>query len=235
MRDLAREEQVNGDRGGRAAALLRDYFVANGRLITPPGAGIFLMEGSASTEAYYIERGIVQFARFAANGRHAILREMGPGETFGEMSALDGKPRSVSVLTKGDQCSFRQLTAEQYHALLIEHPEVALWLAMEMANRIRDLTDRTVELATMPVSSRLQSQLLRLCERDGIAEDMAVITSLPTHIELAAMIGTHREAVTRELNELSRAGIIAQSSRKLTVRSVTQLSRLLAKTSGASG
>jgi CRP/FNR family transcriptional regulator, cyclic AMP receptor protein len=230
---LARDEQVLGERGARPAALLRDYFVAHGRQISPPTAGIFLMEGSASTEAYYIESGIVQFARYAANGRHSILREMGPGETFGEMSALDGKPRSVSVLTKSGQCTFRQLTAQQYHALLIDHPEVALWLAMEMANRIRDLTDRTVELATMPVSSRLQSHLLRLCERDGIADDVAVIKTLPTHIELAAMIGTHREAVTRELNELSRAGIIAQASRRLTVNSVTELSRLLAKTSGA--
>ncbi len=232
---MAREERVTADRTAKTAALLRDYFVAHGRRITPAAAGIFLMEGSASTEAYYIESGTVQFVRFAANGRHSIMREMGPGDTFGEMSALDGKPRSVSVLTKGGQCSFRQLTAEQYHAMLIEHPDVALWLAMEMANQIREMTNRTVELATMSVSSRLQSHLLRLCERDGIVDDVAVIPALPTHIELAAMIGTHREAVTRELNELSRAGIIAQSSRQLTIKSVTQLSRLLAKTSGASG
>ena len=219
-------DATNGDDSENVRRSIKSFFDAHGRRVVAPRSGIFLLEGSASTEVYLIESGIVQISSYAANGKHSILREMGAGEIFGEMAAIDGQPRSASVSIVSSQSSLYQITAEQFRQLLMEHPEVALWLTRELANRIRDLTQRTVELATMSVSSRLQSQILKLCERDGVDDDVAIIEPLPTHSELAAMIGTNREAVTRELRELARENLVSQVSRQMTVNSVSQLSKL---------
>lgn len=225
------QEEFALNRTAKPPQAVCDYFDNNGCTISPRRAGLFLLQGSASTEVYCIVKGQIQISRFAENGKQSILRNMGPGEIFGEMSAIDGAPRSASVSTQSG-CTFQQLRADQFLELLNKHPDVGIWLARELVKRIRDLTDRAVELATMSVSSRLQSQLLRLCERDGISNDVAVIQPLPTHHELAAMIGTHREAVTRELGMLSREEIVSQANRKMTVRSVEKLSNMLAKTAG---
>lgn len=232
---MSKEQGQANDRKGieKPPQTVKAYFEKHGRLVPVSRVGLFLLEGSASSEVFFIEKGTAQVARFSANGKQSILREMGPGEIFGEMAAIDGQPRSASVSIQSGDCVLRQIDAARFRQLLIDHPEVGLWLARHLAERIRDLTDRTVELATMSVGSRLQSQLLRLCERDGIIDDTAVIEPLPTHSELAAMIGTHREAVTRELGQLTRENIIAQSNRSMTVNSVTRLSQMLANTSGA--
>jgi len=63
------------------------------------------------------------------------------------------------------------------------------------------------EFSTMNVGSRLRSELLRL-SRPGAEDGTAIVTPPPTHLELAARISTHREAVTRELKSLERAGLI---------------------------
>jgi CRP/FNR family transcriptional regulator, cyclic AMP receptor protein len=105
-------------------------------------------------------------------------------------------------------------------------------MARLFAVRVRNLTEKTFELSTMSVSSRLQSELLRQCIAAGIADDRSVIEKLPTHAELAARIGSHREAITRELGLLTSEGIVTQAGRKLTILSVSRLQALLHRTLG---
>src|SRR3546814_11547621 len=78
--------------------------------------------------------------------------------------------------------------------------------------RIRLLTERIFELNTLAVRDRLHCELLRLCLAAGISDNRAVIEDAPTHSQIAARIGTHREAVTRELQQLTRKAIVAQRS-----------------------
>jgi CRP/FNR family cyclic AMP-dependent transcriptional regulator len=95
-----------------------------------------------------------------------------------------------------------------------------------LVSRIRNLTSRAFELATLPVAGRVQSELLRLAREADVGSDRLVIQPMPTHADLAARIGTHREAVTRELNLLAGEGILRQSGRKVEILSISKLHAL---------
>ena len=70
-------------------------------------------------------------------------------------------------------------------------------------------------------------EILRLAEENRLEEGMVSIQNFPTHKEIASRVNTHREAVTRELNDLSRLGIIKQNKRVLTVVDLSKLTELL--------
>lgn len=183
---------------------------------------IVIRQDSDSAEVYYVESGSFRITQFAANNRESILREVGPGGIFGELAAIDGKARSASVVAL-ESGTLATLSAAQFLDFLRDVPGAGLWMARQLAGRVRHLTERAFELATLPVSYRLQSALLRMAIEAGADGDLSVIPRLPTHAELAARIGTKREAVTRELRELAKAGVIAQTGRELTILSIGRL------------
>lgn len=190
---------------------------------------IIVAQGSASDEVYLIDSGRVQFSIISKNGRETIFSELGAGYLFGELSAIDMKARSVSAISI-ENCHLYQISAHDFREFLMENSEAAFWITKQLARRTRYLTEKTFELATMSVSSRLQIELLRLGLENGEEDDVVMINSLPTHSALAARIGTHREAVTRELGLLADEGIVKQSGRQLTISSVQKLQKLLSRT-----
>jgi CRP/FNR family cyclic AMP-dependent transcriptional regulator len=92
---------------------------------------------------------------------------------------------------------------------------------------IRFLIDRVYQYGALDVKDRVRMEVLRLARENMSGEDTAAIRNFPTHKEIANRVNTHREAVTRELNELSRMGLIAQDKRVLTVTTVSGLIELL--------
>jgi CRP-like cAMP-binding protein len=183
---------------------------------------VVIKQGSVSDDVFYIVEGVFRVMQFAPNNRDTILREIGPGSIFGELAAIDAQPRSVSVIAR-ESGSLAVLSAAQFLDFLRNVPGAGLWMAQQLAARVRHLSERAFELATLPVSYRLQGALLRLGLEAGIAGDQSLIVRLPTHADLAARIGTHREAVTRELGLLASEGVIAQSGRELRILSVSKL------------
>jgi len=77
------------------------------------------------------------------------------------------------------------------------------------------------------VKDRVCMEVLRLARDNMIGEDTAAIHDIPTHKEIASLVNTHREAVTRELNELSRMNLIEQDHRVLLVTSIERMEKLL--------
>ena len=144
-----------------------------------------------------------------------------------ELAAIDGLPRSASA-TALEDCQLARMSGPAFVAFLGEVPRAGLWMAQQLAKRVRDLTNRTFELATLPVAARLQTELLRLAlASESPAPDRAVIRPLPTHADLAARIGTRREAVSRELSILAHEGLVLQSGRSLEILSLAKLRLLL--------
>ena len=188
-----------------------------------------ISEQEPTTDVYLVLSGLVEVSLLTENGRLTTLRQMGAGDMLGELSALDGQPRSANIVALADT-NVAILSARQFIDILATEPEAGLWLARHFANFIRNLTDRSLVLATMPVANRLQRELLRLAKEHGTTDDQSIILNAPTHAEFAARIGTHREGVTRELRQLCKDGIIYQSSRRLTICSVRRLSNLVKRT-----
>jgi len=208
---------------------LQERFLQRATLVHVRARQIILAEGSDSDDVYLIRRGRVQVSIFSPNGRETILREMGPGRLIGELAALLGERRSASVVAI-DSTEFARISAAAFRDFLAVEPGAGLWIAQQLAARVKNLTTKTREFATMPIGHRVQSELLRLAMHAGIREDAGLIPALPTHADFAARIGTHREAVTRELGLLAREGIITQSGRTLKILSVSKMMAVAART-----
>lgn len=173
-------------------------------------------------DAFLVESGTAQVSLLAVDGKEAIFRDLGPGELFGEMSAIDGQPRSATVLAKS-QLTVLKMDSDSFVQWLGEAEGAGLWIARLLVSRMREMTDKVFELATMPVTRRIQIELLRLAATGQAQDNQVIIKGFPTHYDIAARIGTHRETVSRELGWLRENGIVSTKGRTLTVLDLNQL------------
>lgn len=190
---------------------------------------MIIAQDTTTTDVYFISYGKVQFSLVSRNGRETILRDMGGGYIFGELSALDSLPRSVNV-TAVEDCKLARLSGGDFKKFLEENPVAGRWMNQQLANRVRSLTEKTFQLSTMSVSSRIQNELVRMIQEAGNENDQTDLYDFPTHAKMAAKLGTHREAITKELRLLSSEGILQQSGRKVKIFSVSKLKLLLSRT-----
>jgi CRP/FNR family cyclic AMP-dependent transcriptional regulator len=204
---------------------LREAYLTRARTMKVRRGHIVIAEGTETTDVYLIRSGRVQVSLVSPHGREVILGDMGPDLIFGELSAIDRLARSANVEAIEDT-QLAWMRGEEFVDFLGAVPQAGLWMSRLLAARIRSLTARAFELVTLPVAGRVHSELLRLARESGAGADRRVITSMPTHADLAARIGSHREAVTRELNQLASEGILRQTGRKVEILSVARLQSL---------
>jgi len=207
----------------------RQELLARAHSFQAKSGQMIIAQESHSTDVYFISQGRIQVSLISENGRESIFRDIGMGHIFGELSALDEQPRSVSV-TAIEDCKLAQLSAKNFAKFLTEFPAANRWMHKQLVTRIRSLTEKTFQLSTMAISSRVQTELVRMGRDTGIENDQTTIRNFPTHAKLAAKLGTHREAITKELRLLSSEGILQQSGRKLDIISMRKLETLLSKT-----
>lgn len=172
--------------------------------------------GSAANDVYFVLSGAFEVLITARDGQDVVLRDLGPGAIFGDLAALDGEPRSATVLARTDS-SIACVPATEFLQAVSELPEASLWLMRRLGREVRRLTDKIFELSALAVRDRLHCELLRLAAAAGVADGKAVLAPAPTHDALAARIGSQREAVTRELSRLAERGVVERDRRRLVI------------------
>ncbi len=187
---------------------------------------MLISEGARSEDVFFILSGAVRITIFSADGKEVTFRDQPVGSFFGDLAAIDGGRRSTSAIVVEDG-EMLVVRASDFRACVFGTPEAAEWFAAHLSCQVRLLTERVLELSTLNVRSRLHCQLLRLAAVAGVQENAALITPFPTHELLATMIGTHREAVTRELSWLASTGLVEQGRRQLRVVNVEKLAGLV--------
>ena len=184
---------------------------------TFPKDSVIILAEEEGDALFIIKSGQVKVSIVSEEGREVILSLLGDGAVFGELSLLDGKPRSANVVATKDT-NLLMLRRTDFVQLILKTPQIATALLAELASRLRK-TDRQIEgLALLDVTSRISETLLQLATEQGTetAEGVA-IRNRPTHQELANMSGTTRETVSRVLKRLENQGYIACSGRQITV------------------
>lgn len=176
----------------------------------------------ASDDVFLIVAGDVRVAVHTADGRRIDYRDLGQGQQFGELAALDAGPRSASVeaLTP---VRLARLPRDTFLRILDTEPTVARRLLGQLAALIRRLSERLYEVSATPVRARVRAEVLRMALMAGVEEDTATIRQPPTHESIAAKTSTHREAVSREIAALRREGVLQGRGRHWTVRGVSRL------------
>lgn len=180
------------------------------------GEMIILAEAEGDA-LFVIEQGQVKVSLIHEDGREVILSFLGPGEVFGELSLLDGKPRSATV-TATAPTSLLMLRRSDFLRLLAGIPQIAVALLEELAERLRRTDQQLEGLALFNVASRLSRTLLRLALERGveIPEGFA-LEDPPTHQQLANMTGSTRETVSRVLKQLESQGYIARHGGQIVI------------------
>jgi CRP/FNR family transcriptional regulator, cyclic AMP receptor protein len=185
----------------------------------------------ASDDVFFVAEGEVRVTIYSLAGKAVSFSDMGAGAVFGEYPAIDRGPRSASVEAR-TSCLVASLPAEAFRELLRTEPRVAQVLLPQLVTKIRALTTRVYEFSTLAVKNRIQAELLRLASLAPKDGKRARIAPVPTHVEIASRVATHREAVTREFNRLSRIGVIERESGALVVKDVDRLAELVHAATG---
>jgi CRP-like cAMP-binding protein len=184
-----------------------------------------------SDEVYFLLTGDARVAIRAVDGKAVTFRELAAGGMFGEYAAIDGRPRSATVEARTD-CLVASIPAVAFRELLETEPKVAKRLMEHFVSEIRELTTRVYEFSTLAVRYRIQAEVLRLAGMPTPRGKTASIDPTPTHAEIASRTSTHREAVTRELNRLTKMGILEQRSRVLWIKDLARLEALVRDAGG---
>jgi CRP-like cAMP-binding protein len=158
--------------------------------------------------------GRLQGVDFTVDGRAVGLYFVEPGEYFGELSVIDGKPAAEHVIA-ASKSSALFLSRDSSRRLIFENPVLAQTVMSKLSSRIRDVTAQRTLLALPNPFQRLCVQLLLLGRSS--AGDPALIDPAPTHQELAIMINSSRETVTRSFQLLLLHDAIAREGVSLTL------------------
>lgn len=225
---MAENRNIGSENASAFPDALQQGFLARAKIMSVRKRQIIVAEGTETNDVYLIRSGQIRIGLISPQGREVIMRDLTPGSLIGELSALDGMPRSASAIAMSNG-ELAHMPREQFLDFVGETPRVGLWIAQQIAKQLRDVTERAFEWATMPVSVRVQSDILRMADMasptSGYGADHLSL-SMPTHAELAARIGTHREAVSRELSTLAKEGLISQKGRTLEILSLAKLRAL---------
>ncbi|SFO22435.1 Crp/Fnr family transcriptional regulator [Nitrosospira briensis] len=175
---------------------------------------------------FFIVQGMIQVIYYSREGHEVILYDLSSGDMFGELAAIDGHTRSATVIAKKDSV-LASLPTQSFLDLTYSNRDVYLAVLKRLTSQVRHLIDRVYSLSTLKVSDRIRTELLRLAKTHPAAPNRGVISPIPTHAELASRLSTHREAVTRELNELARQKVIARTGRDLHILDMTSLGKMV--------
>jgi CRP/FNR family cyclic AMP-dependent transcriptional regulator len=198
---------------------------ARGRRRAYQRGQILFSEGDPGGSVIALRSGRVKVSVQTLLGRELLLTIKGPGELLGEMSALDGRPRSATA-TAMEIVHGLVVSASVFQEFLGEHPRIAHRLLKALTLELRNTDELIADRDAGDTVRRTARRLLQLAIRYG--EHNAGVTRVGlslSHDDLASWIGVTREATSRALSQLRAAGYIVTGRRSITVVDLPGLRR----------
>jgi CRP/FNR family cyclic AMP-dependent transcriptional regulator len=174
---------------------------------------VLFLAGDPGDGFYRVDEGLLKISIESATGAERILAILGPGAIVGDLSIIDGKPRSATVTALRD-CKLRFVSRGGFEAFARKEPEIYKFLVKVLATRLRD-TDAIVAAGSfLPLKGRVARALLDLAHAFGnnVGGSRVVIRQKVSQSDLAAMAGIARENVSRIMNDWIRAKIVTRLS-----------------------
>lgn len=182
-----------------------DALNAHARLNSYKKNSIIMTEGEESNSLYIVKSGRVKIYVSDEDGKELTLNVMQEGDYFGELSLLDGMPRSTSAITQ-EKTDLYIIQKADFEKVLNDNPQISRNIIAGLSDLLRRLTEKTRDIALYTVYERIAILLQRFAiERDGKLQ----IHPKLTHSEMASMLGCRREMVSRIMSDLSKGGYIS--------------------------
>ena len=189
------------------------------------GKALFLA-GDTGDGCYRLEQGLVKVIITSPRGEERILAILGPGAIVGELSVIDGGPRSASVIAI-KPCELSFVSRAAFKECTQQYPEIYHYLVDVLAARLRETDDALVAASFLTVKSRLARALLELAKFLGEEEasGRVLIRHKVSQSDLAAMAGVARENVSRALSDWKRRRLVTRSTGYYCIHDIATLKR----------
>lgn len=184
---------------------------------------VVLQKGGAGDGLLFLLSGQLQVVDVTEDGRAIGLRMLKEGDFFGEIAVINGSTRSASVVALSNVLvAFLPSATALY--LFSHSPNVANMILRHLANKIQRDSEFRALLSINNTSRRIYA-FIELSKKT-LPGNLEVVENLPTHQDIAMMINTSRETVTRALLQLTQQGIVEKDLHKLIIRKPEELQKL---------
>lgn len=187
---------------------------------------VVLHKGGSGDGLLFLLSGQLQVVDITEDGRAIGLRMLAPGDFFGEIALLNESTRSASVVAMSDVLVAFLPAATALH-LFSHSPSVAKQMLRHLAQKIQRDSEFRAVLSINNTARRIYTFLALLQEKREGGGVVPVIDNLPTHQDIANMINTSRETVTRALLTLVQQGIVQKEANRLIILNPQGLQKLI--------
>ena len=201
-----------------------DQVMAASRLVKYPKRSTMVLKGSSVDYFGFLVAGKAQVVDYLPDGREFGLNIIPAGGFFGELAVIDRQPRSASLIALTPVVVIH-VPGDVARKLFYEHPPVAEAMMMHLARAVRRMSDLRA-LQAMPGAFQRVYALLSYV-KETTPSGMQLINDVPTHQEIAIMVNTSRETVTRAIARLIEGGVVEKDMRRLIIRKPQLLEQLV--------
>lgn len=176
---------------------------------------IIFLEEETGHYMYIVLAGKVKVTKTTPSGKETILAIHQPGDFFGEMALLDGKtaPATVSAM---EDCRIAAIHSSDFQRMMMCNEKVVRQIIQVLCSRLRQVWAQVQDLSYSTADNRIRAGILQLSRKHGVQDARGIIIDLKiTHQELAELVGTSRETVTRTLARLQKKGVLQLENRRI--------------------
>jgi len=205
-----------------AAALAREWSV---RAYGP--RELVIVEDEPALGFYLVRSGKARIFRTGADGREQTFRLASTGDTFGEVPVLDRSPNPASVETL-EPSEMVLIPSESFLRAIRAYPDVALPVLHHVARRLRSFTELVEQISLQTVHARLARYLYQLAREEGVRRGASIVVPREiTQQDLASLVGSVREVVSRTLKSMEEDGVVTVRRKEIEIHDLEALRALL--------
>lgn len=179
--------------------------------------------GEKGSELYMIESGKIRICNYSLKGKEIQVAEIRGGDCFGELSLIDGLYRASCAYTQGPT-DLLVLHKQDFETLCAQYVEIPMQINKLLSHRLRLAYTVIEDASVLPMKDRVARLLARLGYSVGAAdEEGETVLEGFTHESIARMLGSTREAITRELKNLEKTALIRRRYGKILIPDIAAL------------
>lgn len=184
---------------------------------------VIFHEGDPGSAFFLVKQGRVKIYKAAPDGREQVISILGDGQIFGDVPVFDGGPYPATAATMVET-EIYQVKRDEFEEFLRRHPDVAMKLLKMLGQRLRQAMALIRDLSFKQVPHRLAGLLLKLALENGKAVDGGTLIDMAlSRQDIAEIVGTSRETVTREIKKMESNGMLRLEGRRIIVTDAEKL------------
>ncbi len=210
-----------------------EQMIADATPVHVVSRNMIVKRGEIPAEIFFILRGSVAVMVEHEDGHELIISYLGPGEFFGELGLFGDTALRSAWISARSECELVRIEYQRFKAMLREQPELLMQLTGQLAQRLRNTSEKLGDLAFLDVTGRVASTLLQLCQdSQAITHPDGMLLRI-TRQELGRLVNCTRQMASRVLQTLEAQGLIKVEGKSIIVyrtfsdsdreKSVTQL------------